>query len=483
MKGEVAWIFCVPTPGARRRRARGGGRARRRATSSARRSGPTRVAVRRRAAEDAEREDRPAGGTRDRARHRPGRPLVAREPRGARGDRARRAPGKLDEAARRRAAHELAVETFNEHTLAGPRRRRRRRAGELQHFAGSALADFSSGRPVEPDTVFRIGSISKTMTAIGVMQLVEEGTLGLDDPVNEHLRGFRVEGPGRAGDAPPSAHAHRRAGRAAPLERPRPADDRPRESRSGERSAGRLAATTRPVLRAELRARARSGRTRITASRVLGQLVEDVTGEPFAERCARACSSRSAWPVRTSCAARASATGSRSDTSSSAARLKPVKDQEIAVAPAGSVFSTRRGHGPVRGRAHRRRRADARGRGDARPMLEPPGGADEGVRGDGARVHARPARRPPHRRPRRRLAGIRLVAASSRPTTASASSCSRTRASPSRRTTSPRRVLRRLLGTDDGDWAGAGAARSSGRSWSASTGRGAGLNTNFRSGR
>jgi len=43
------------------------------------------------------------------------------------------------------------------------------------------------GRTVDADTLFRIGSISKTFTWIAIMQLVEQGKLTLDDPVNAHL--------------------------------------------------------------------------------------------------------------------------------------------------------------------------------------------------------------------------------------------------------------------------------------------------------
>jgi CubicO group peptidase (beta-lactamase class C family) len=42
------------------------------------------------------------------------------------------------------------------------------------------------------DTVFRIASISKTFTAIGIMQLWEQGLFDMDDPVNGYLRGFKV---------------------------------------------------------------------------------------------------------------------------------------------------------------------------------------------------------------------------------------------------------------------------------------------------
>jgi CubicO group peptidase (beta-lactamase class C family) len=86
---------------------------------------------------------------------------------------------------------ELAIETFNEQTLAGLAVGVVR-GGRLGSFVGLGLADAERRRPVDPDTVFRIGSISKTMTAVGVLQLVEEGRLGLGDPVAEHVRGIRV---------------------------------------------------------------------------------------------------------------------------------------------------------------------------------------------------------------------------------------------------------------------------------------------------
>src|SRR5205807_3536881 len=48
---------------------------------------------------------------------------------------------------------------------------------------GYGKADLSTGEPVTADTVFRIGSITKTFTAIVVLQLVEEGLVSLDSPV------------------------------------------------------------------------------------------------------------------------------------------------------------------------------------------------------------------------------------------------------------------------------------------------------------
>ncbi len=43
------------------------------------------------------------------------------------------------------------------------------------------------GRPATADTLFRVGSISKTGVWIALMQLVEQGKLSLDDPINAHL--------------------------------------------------------------------------------------------------------------------------------------------------------------------------------------------------------------------------------------------------------------------------------------------------------
>src|SRR5437016_10386397 len=57
------------------------------------------------------------------------------------------------------------------------------------------MADGSQGRTVTPETVFRIASISKTLTALGLMQLYEDGRFQLDDRVNDHLKTFRVEAP------------------------------------------------------------------------------------------------------------------------------------------------------------------------------------------------------------------------------------------------------------------------------------------------
>jgi CubicO group peptidase (beta-lactamase class C family) len=49
------------------------------------------------------------------------------------------------------------------------------------------LADASSGRRLEIDAVFRIASMTKAVTSVAVMQLVEGGRLRLDDPADKYL--------------------------------------------------------------------------------------------------------------------------------------------------------------------------------------------------------------------------------------------------------------------------------------------------------
>jgi CubicO group peptidase (beta-lactamase class C family) len=66
------------------------------------------------------------------------------------------------------------------------------RDGSLEFFYGHGLADIESKTPITEDTVFRIGSITKTFTAIAVMQLREQGLLDLDAPANDYLRAYKL---------------------------------------------------------------------------------------------------------------------------------------------------------------------------------------------------------------------------------------------------------------------------------------------------
>jgi len=49
------------------------------------------------------------------------------------------------------------------------------------------VADVATGRPLTSDALFRIASMTKPITTVALMQLVEQGRLGLDDPAEKYL--------------------------------------------------------------------------------------------------------------------------------------------------------------------------------------------------------------------------------------------------------------------------------------------------------
>ena len=57
---------------------------------------------------------------------------------------------------------------------------------------GFGLADLENETPVTPETIFAIGSITKSFTATLVGMLVDEGEMGWDDPVTEHIPYFTL---------------------------------------------------------------------------------------------------------------------------------------------------------------------------------------------------------------------------------------------------------------------------------------------------
>ena len=65
------------------------------------------------------------------------------------------------------------------------------RRGELAHFSTLGLADVERKKPVRPDTVFRIYSMSKPITSVAFMMLVERGLVALDDPVHRVIPEWR----------------------------------------------------------------------------------------------------------------------------------------------------------------------------------------------------------------------------------------------------------------------------------------------------
>ncbi len=56
----------------------------------------------------------------------------------------------------------------------------------IVHLQGFGVAD-PSGRQVTPQTPFHIASVTKPFTALAIMQLVDQGKLDLDAPVQRYI--------------------------------------------------------------------------------------------------------------------------------------------------------------------------------------------------------------------------------------------------------------------------------------------------------
>ncbi len=62
---------------------------------------------------------------------------------------------------------------------------------ELVHVGIYGLRDVAGGAPVRPDSVFRIASMTKSFTAMAILQLRDAGSLALDDPAEKYLPELR----------------------------------------------------------------------------------------------------------------------------------------------------------------------------------------------------------------------------------------------------------------------------------------------------
>jgi CubicO group peptidase (beta-lactamase class C family) len=69
------------------------------------------------------------------------------------------------------------------------------RHGRVFWRAGFGFANLARAEPMTPETLLRGGSMSKLYTAIAVLQLIEQGILGLHDSVNDHLGPSAVTNP------------------------------------------------------------------------------------------------------------------------------------------------------------------------------------------------------------------------------------------------------------------------------------------------
>src|SRR5688572_5970588 len=67
--------------------------------------------------------------------------------------------------------------------------------GRVTHARGYGVRSLGSPAEVDADTLFQIGSTTKAFTATALAILVEEGKIGWDDRVIDHLPGFRMYDP------------------------------------------------------------------------------------------------------------------------------------------------------------------------------------------------------------------------------------------------------------------------------------------------
>jgi CubicO group peptidase (beta-lactamase class C family) len=68
--------------------------------------------------------------------------------------------------------------------------------GETIYSEGFGARDPKKNLPATPDTLYGIGSITKSFVAIAIMQLVDKGLLNVDDPVNKYIP-FKLGLPGK----------------------------------------------------------------------------------------------------------------------------------------------------------------------------------------------------------------------------------------------------------------------------------------------
>lgn len=65
------------------------------------------------------------------------------------------------------------------------------RRGRVAHFERLGMMDIEANKPMQLDTIFRIRSMTKPITAVAVMILYEEGHFQLYDPVSEFIPAFK----------------------------------------------------------------------------------------------------------------------------------------------------------------------------------------------------------------------------------------------------------------------------------------------------
>jgi CubicO group peptidase (beta-lactamase class C family) len=96
------------------------------------------------------------------------------------------------------------------------------RKGRIAHFEARGMMNLESKKPMPKDGLFRLASMSKPITGVAIMMLVEEGKVRLNDPVSRFIpefKGLDKVAIAKAG-APPAAEAGEAAYDLVPATRP-----------------------------------------------------------------------------------------------------------------------------------------------------------------------------------------------------------------------------------------------------------------------
>jgi CubicO group peptidase (beta-lactamase class C family) len=65
------------------------------------------------------------------------------------------------------------------------------RRGKVAHFEAEGFVDLESKKPMTTDAIFRLASMSKPITAVATLMLIEEGKLRLNDPLSRFIPEFK----------------------------------------------------------------------------------------------------------------------------------------------------------------------------------------------------------------------------------------------------------------------------------------------------
>src|SRR6185503_17553713 len=90
------------------------------------------------------------------------------------------------------------------------------RKGKMVYLTARGVMDLETKQPVTPATMFRVASMTKPVTSVALMMMIEEGKVRLNDPVSRYIPEFKNLKVAVAAPAPPAAAAGARGEAPAP---------------------------------------------------------------------------------------------------------------------------------------------------------------------------------------------------------------------------------------------------------------------------